>query len=66
MKRVKLILACVNEKIKKYFFKEQKTDNYHACRELLEADVKTGSDQEKRQVEEYLKNYSLTTRWQTV
>lgn len=61
MKREKGILKIVNCLIKKIFFKSKKTDFYQECKEGI--NIVGENDNE---VEEYVKNYQSTTRWQTV
>ena len=65
MKRIKFILECITKTIKNKFFKSQKTDISHECEKLLEnmeIVVQEGENKE----EEYLLNYNITTRWQTL
>lgn len=57
---------CVNSKLKKKFFNGQKSDIYHDCIEVLGMNTGVDSEKEKIEVEEYLKNYTATTRWQTL
>ena len=52
--------------IKKKFFNGQKTDIYQECEKALELTEKKEVETEKEQVEEYVNNYNVTTRWQTV
>ncbi|MCG6187119.1 hypothetical protein [Maribellus maritimus] len=62
MKREIKILKVVNCLLKKIFSNKEKTDFYHECEEVL----KSTTVENETEVEEYLKNYQATTRWQTV
>ncbi|MBN1987639.1 MAG: hypothetical protein JW761_15110 [Prolixibacteraceae bacterium] len=62
MKKEIRILGFVKCIIKKFFFIDRKNDIYQDCKEAMNAVVE---DNEK-EVDEYLKNYQATTRWQTV
>lgn len=66
MKTIELFLNCVTNKIKKYFFKEAETDISHECEKLFDFEEKTSSPEEMKYAEEYLDNYKVTTRWQTL
>jgi hypothetical protein len=66
MKSIKFILNCVTSSIKKKIFKSQKTDISQECEMLLNFKEKESSDEDLVHTEEYLKNYNVTTRWQTV
>lgn len=65
MKTLIHFFNCVSFKIKKNFFKLEINDFSHGCDKLLGNDTKNDAGNEK-EVEEYLNNYSTTTRWQTV
>ncbi|MCF6356273.1 MAG: hypothetical protein L3J54_00580 [Draconibacterium sp.] len=65
MKKVLFIVSCLTKVIKKNIFKSQNTEICHECERLL--NLKDNStDEELINTEEYLKNYSVTTRWQTL
>lgn len=66
MKTLAQIFKCVGLKIKNYFFNSQKNDIYHGCGEVLGTTPDVDLEKEKNEVEEYMKNYTATTRWQTV
>ena len=66
MKTVIRFFKCVNLKLKNNFFNSQKNDISHSCEEVLGMSADSSSEQEKNEVEEYMKNYTNTTRWQTV
>lgn len=65
MKTLKKIKDCLVLKIKNYFFNNEKNDISHECEKALILNL-TDDNKENTQTEEYLKNYSSTTRWQTV
>ena len=64
MKKVLFILSCLTKVIKKKIFKSQKTEICHECEKLF--NLKDKSTDEELKTEEYLKNYNVTTRWQTL
>ena len=65
MKKVLFIVSCLTKVIKKKIFKSKKTEICHECERLF--NLKGNSNEEElRKTEEYLKNYSVTTRWQTL
>jgi len=65
MKKVLFIVSCLTKVIKKKIFKSEKTEICHECERLF--NLKENSNEEElRKTEEYLKNYSVTTRWQTL
>ena len=66
MKSIKFILNCVTSSIKKKIFKSQKTDISQECEMLLNFKEKESSEEDLEHTEEYLNNYNVTTRWQTV
>jgi hypothetical protein len=66
MKTLIRFFKCVSFKIKKNFFVSQKHDISHDCEEVPGRFTDVDSEKEKYEVEEYLKNYTATTRWQTV
>ena len=66
MKSIKFILNCVTSSIKKKIFKSQKTDISQECETLLNFTEKDPSDEDLKHTEDYLNNYNVTTRWQTV
>ncbi len=65
MKKVLFIVSCLTKVIKKKIFKSKKTEICHECEILLNLND-SSSDEELINTEEYLKNYSVTTRWQTL
>lgn len=66
MKKINLFVSCVFNKIKKKFFKSEKTDISHACDNLQNIEEKQYASDEEKKREEYAQNYNVTTRWQTV
>ena len=62
MKKEFRIISFVKCIIKKKFFNNEKNDIYQDCKSVLDNNI--GS--EENEVEEYLKNYQSTTRWQTI
>lgn len=66
MKKLESILACLKSKIKKYFFKGSKTDINHDCEKLFNTTEHTDSQEEIKLAKEYVENYTVTTRWQTL
>ena len=66
MKTTILFFKCVSLKIKKKFFKHQKYDNSHACEEWKKFNTELNVGGDQNTVEEYINNYQLTTRWQTL
>ena len=62
MKKEFRIFSFVKCILKKKFFNSPKNDIYQDCKEAMNTVVE---DNEK-EVDEYLKNYQATTRWQTV
>lgn len=66
MKKLESILACLKNKIKKYFFKESKTDINHECEKLFNGNENTDSQEEIKLAKEYVESYTVTTRWQTL
>lgn len=66
MKTLTKIMHCALAVIKKNFFKSQKNDKYHECERALKMALNEEETKEKQHNEEYLKNYNVTTRWQTI
>ncbi len=66
MKKLFKIIQCGVFQIKKYFFIGEKTDFYQECEELLKFNDNDTSEEEMVHTEEYLENYNVTTRWQTI
>jgi len=66
MKKLESILACLKSKIKKYFFITSKTDINHECEKLFNITENTDSQEEIKLAKEYVENYTVTTRWQTL
>ncbi len=62
MKKGIRIIKIANCLLKKIFFNNQKNDIYHECEQVLNM----GNGNNDKEVEEYMKNYQSTTRWQTV
>ena len=54
------------EVIEKKIFKRLKHDESHECEALRKMIVESPSAEEKDHEEEYVYNYGLTTRWQTL
>lgn len=66
MKRVQRFLNCVSLLIKKKFFNSEKSEIYHECEKVLNfADNKDETD-DLFNNKEYIENYNVTTRWQTI
>ncbi|MBN2636639.1 MAG: hypothetical protein JXR61_10245 [Prolixibacteraceae bacterium] len=66
MKKVVRFFKCAMQLIKKKFFKEAKADIYQDCKEVLNFDETNSSQDELNSFNEYLENYKVTTRWQTL
>jgi len=66
MKKLLKIIQCGALQIKKNIFNSEKTDISHECDKLLKFKENGATDEEKDNTEEYLSNYYVTTRWQTV
>ncbi len=66
MKWIFAISQCLKSLLKKKIFNDSKTDISHECQKMIK-DTKNLvlADEEKRE-EEYIDNYTITTRWQTV
>lgn len=62
MKKNFTILKAVQYILKKYFFNSEKSDICHESK-IVQNNKK---ENEEKEVEEYMKNYQSTTRWQTV
>jgi hypothetical protein len=65
MKKLVSILNCLKNKIKNYFFINSDADVNHECEKLLSMS-KSAHPQDVKLTEEYLENYKVTTRWQTL
>lgn len=65
MKTMKRFFNCVRMLIKKNIFNIQKTDIYQECERALDFEDEITSES-KMKTEEYLANYTVTTRWQTL
>ncbi len=66
MKKIKFILSCVTNTIKKNIFKSQNVEISQECEKVLESmNLGTEPDERKREAE-YVSNYCVTTRWQTL
>jgi len=66
MKRISILLECLQNRIKKYFFKYGFDDENQACEQLKEMIENEVGSTDSDQTEEYLLNYSRITRWQTL
>ena len=66
MKTTLLFLKYLYHKIKKKIFKYRKYDNNHVCKKWKEFDIELTSVDGQGIIKEYLNNYRLTTRWQTL
>lgn len=66
MGKIKFILGCVANIIKKNIFKSQNTEISQECEKALES-INFGTEpDEKNREAEYVSNYCVTTRWQTL
>jgi hypothetical protein len=66
MKRITFIINCLVSKIKKKFFNDSKTDISHECEMMLNMNENPVSKEEMAYAKEYVENYNVTTRWQTL
>ena len=66
MKKLESILTCLKSKIKKYFFNGAGADVNQECEKLFNTSENINSQEEIELTEEYVKNYRVTTRWQTL
>lgn len=66
MKKLESILTCLTSKIKKYFFIKSKTDINQECEKLFVSGENVNSQEGLKLTEEYIENYRVTTRWQTI
>jgi len=66
MKKLVLFFRCVEEKIKNKFFKFENSSKSIACNQWQKYTEENSSSEDRSSVEEYLKNYQVTTRWQTL
>lgn len=66
MKIFVLFFRCVGEKIKNKFFIGKNSSKNIACSQWKKYTEENISTEDRSSVEEYLKNYQLTTRWQTL
>jgi hypothetical protein len=66
MKKIKLILKCWTNVIKKKIFKSEKTEICQECKEALNIEDEITSIEELKLTEEYAIDYNVTTRWQTL
>lgn len=66
MKTLIQFFTCVSLRIKKNFFNSEINDFSHGCEEVLGGYPNGDAEREQKEVEEYLNNYTTTTRWQTV
>ena len=65
MKKVKFIINCLTNTIKKKFFIQQDTAISPDCEKLIKRVNSTTSISES-EMNEYNREYAITTRWQTV
>ena len=66
MKKTVVLCRCLVQVIKKKFFKNSKHDESQECEALKKMIMEGSSSEEKDHEEEYVYNYGLTTRWQTL
>ena len=66
MRKIKFILGCVTNVIKKNIFKSENVAISQECERVLESINLGEKSEEKNRDVEYLTNYSVTTRWQTL
>jgi len=66
MKKVVLCIRCAGELLKNKFFNNRNQVENVACERWKEVLEESTSVKDQISVEEYLKNYQLTTRWQTL
>jgi hypothetical protein len=66
MKKLRSILNCLTSKIKKKFFIESKADLSQECEKLFVTGENVNSQEGLKLTEEYIENYLVTTRWQTI
>lgn len=66
MKKIKFILKCWTNVIKKKIFKSEKTEICQECKEALNIEEEITSIEELKLTEEYAIDYNVTTRWQTL
>lgn len=66
MRKVVLCIRCAGETIKNKFFNRQNQVENVACEQWKEVQEESATVKDQISVEEYLKNYQLTTRWQTL
>jgi hypothetical protein len=66
MKKLGFILNCLLQKIKKKFFKSEKTDISHDCRKALRELDEISAVDDIKLTNEYIMKYHSTTRWQTL
>ena len=66
MKKLGSILTCLKRNIKKKFFIKSKTDLNQECEKLFVTGENVNSQEGLKLTEEYIENYRVTTRWQTI
>ena len=66
MKKIKFILTCMTNVIKKKIFKSQKTEICQECKKVLGMNEEASTIEELKLTEEYAMKYNTTTRWQTL
>ncbi|HKJ79362.1 MAG TPA: hypothetical protein VKA10_07495 [Prolixibacteraceae bacterium] len=65
MKKIITALNCIGSLIKKKFLKSERTDIYQECKNVPVLNHLITENHEP-EIEEYYKNYTSTTRWQTL
>lgn len=65
MKKAVQWFRCISKEIKKIFF-NVKNDQLEECDRLLTGESMVPEPEEINRQQEYLENYRVTTRWQTV
>lgn len=66
MKKITFIINCLLNKIKNKFFNSSRTDISHDCEKVFNLVENVSLLEELKCDEEYLDNYKVTTRWQTL
>mgnify|MGYP006995604804 CR=1 FL=1 len=66
MKKIKFIFNCLTNVIKKKIFKVEKTHISPKCEKALNLNKEVTSIEELKLTEEYVREYNVTTRWQTI
>jgi hypothetical protein len=66
MKKTIVFIKCATDKIKKIFFNLEKDQKGQSCEQFKMMNDEVKNMEEIQRTEEYLNNYQLTTRWQTL